>query len=299
MSTLSKLKEPMVKEHGFQYADRKESGYTILSPSGMNKFYTDIKEWKTNVIDGNQTFFGNQATMMGSIVHLYAEYFREKKLTKEGKLPSIALDSMLSSSTDLDIKDIYSNYPIMCESLKENYLDIYPQEVLTEHYMEFELEDKILLAGTVDEIDVVNKICTDFKTSGKPYKDETDLAKHFVQLSVYHALTDKIDNIEIDTYRIVNIVKPTKTIGARVVILECDSDLEYGKKIINEVYQATLLSKKNKDLLDMLFKDNPMKGFTLPSKESMEAYCSKYIKNFKVVTAEENKIAKIKKNIFA
>ena len=293
------IKEPMVKEHGSEYKDKKENGYTILSPSGMNKFYTNIKEWKTNVIDGKQTFFGNQATKLGEIIHLFSEYYRKGKLTKEFKLPSLTVDSLISTSGDLDVKDLYSNYPIMCEALKENYLDIYPKSVLSEHYMEFELEDKVLLAGTVDEVDTTNGIRTDFKTSSKPYKDETDLAKHYIQLSVYASMLERIEGITINTYRIVNIVKPTKTIGARVIILECDSDLEYGKKIINEVYQATLLSKKNKELLDLLFKDNPMSGFTLPSKDNMEKYCNEHIKNFRVVTAEENKIAKIKKSVWA
>lgn len=296
--SLKDVIEPTSKPYGYQYKEKKEKGYKVISPSGIKNFYSDIKTWKKNVIDNTPTFFGNEATKLGDIVHKFAELYREGKLNQDNTLPKVEVDKLLSTTSDVS-KELYQHYPLMNKALLENYLEIYPKEVDSEYYMEFELDEQVLVAGTIDEIDRENRVITDFKTSKNPYKDEKDIATHFMQLCVYCALLEKLESVSIQTIRVVNIARPTKTIGSRVTILECDADIEYGKKIINEVYQATLLCKKHKDVIDSLFKDNPFDGFTNPSKESIEAYVNKHIKNFKIITQEENKVAKIKKNIFA
>ena len=71
MSLLKKVIEPTEDTHGIEYRDRLEDGYNIISPSGIKNFYTDIKTWKKNVIDKEQTFFGNDSTYLGSIIHKF------------------------------------------------------------------------------------------------------------------------------------------------------------------------------------------------------------------------------------
>ena len=300
MSKLDRVIEKKVKPHGAEYQDRKENGFRIISPSGASKFITSPYEWRVNVLDSKATFFGNEATVIGSLVHHYIDLYRKNSLTSDGKIPSVDRDAIVSTTTDLDIKTIYSDYPKMCEAVKEHYLDIYPTDVLTEKYFELELTDKkVLVAGTVDELDLENKVLTDFKTCSKAPKDETSVSAYIYQLSVYYALMEKLEGIKIDKFRIVFIQRPTKTIGSRIYIAEWDSNLELGKDLLNNILQTIDIVDNQPNMKDIIFRENPLSGFTMPDKIKVKEFCDKYIKNFKLVTQEESKIKQIKKNIFA
>lgn len=294
------IKEKRYKEHGSEYKDRKEKGYRVISPSGAKNFVTNKHEWSVNVLDGKPTFFGNEASTLGSVVHRYIEMFREGSLNADGTMPKDELDHIVATTTNIDTKGIYADYKDMCKAVKEIYLDKYPTDVLSEKYFELELTDrKVLVAGTVDELDLNNKIICDFKTCSKPVKDQTAFIGYLYQLSVYYALMKATDNIEIDKFRIVFIQRPTKTIGSRIYIAECDSVLDLGQDLLNDIIKTIDLCDSNPELKDIIFTENPLSGFTNPSKENIEAFSNKYIKNFKLITEESSKLDEVKKNIFA
>lgn len=300
--SLKDIKERKVKVHGEEYQDRLEQGYRVISPSGASKFLSNPYEWRLNVLDRVQTFTGNTQTCLGTVCHLFMEKYYKDELTKDCKLHSLDVESIISSTSDLDIQMIYKNYPVMCEALREVYLEQYPKPMSCEEYMEYEIKDhKILVAGTVDiitEEDGKIIIC-DLKTSKSPYKEKKDLAKHLYQLSIYSALLFKNKGITADRFRIVNVSQPTKTIKPRVHILECDVVEELGSNLLNDIVETIMLIDDKPTMKDIIFRENPLNGFTIPNEDSMNSFIDKYIKNFKFITPEVNRVEEIKKNIFA
>ena len=295
---LSDIIEKEAKPHGWQYAEKKEKGYRVISASGLSNLLAKPYEWSVNVIDNKRTFFGNEATFLGNVVHKYAELYRSNGLTNDLKLPSVQRDMVLSTSTDIDLKQIYKDYPVMCEALREHYLEVYPTDVVSEKYLEVDLEDyKILVAGSVDEIDYNNKVITDFKTCSKiPTAD--NMAKYMYQLSCYANLLEKTENLIIETFRIVFIQRPTKTIGARVYIAECKANLDLARDLIRNAINTIVAIYEKPDLRELIFRPNPFDGFTNTDKLNMEAFVSKYMKDFKLITQEESKVKKLQKDIF-
>lgn len=297
---LRDIKEKRIKEHGAEYRERKENGFRVISPSGARNFLDKPHEWCTNVIDGTPTFFGNEATMLGSLVHRYIELYRTNGLTSDGRLPTLDRDTIMSTTSEYDVQAIYKDYPLMCEAVKNIYLDVYPDEVAVEQYFELELpDDKILIAGTVDELDEKNGIITDFKTCSKAPKDETSLVNHMYQLSVYANLIAKHKGITFKRFRVVFIQRPTKTIGARIYIAECDVNYELGKNLLNDILETISVIDENPKMKDIIFRENPLSGFTNPDKDRVKAFIDKHIKNFELITEEASKVEKVKKNIFA
>ena len=298
---LNKLIEKEVKEYGSEYKERKEKGFRVISPSNAKKYYTNPYEWKQNTLDGITTFNGNTSTYLGNVIHKFAELHRQGKLNNDNTLPKIELDRIISNSTDIDLKEIYDKYPTMCKALLEEYLCIEREVLDSELYLEYELtEDKILIAGTLDELSNEDgKIyISDFKTSSSPYKDVYDLVGHIVQLSVYNALLLKTRGITVDKFRIVNIAQPTQKETNRVCILECDAILDLGQNLLNEIVNMIIYCDNNKDLIPLLFRDNPFDGFVVSNKDKLDILVNKYIKNFTIKSSNIKKIEKLKKDIF-
>ena len=141
-------------------------------------------------------------------------------------------------------------------------------------------------------------IICDIKTSSSPYKDVYDLVGHIVQLSVYNALLLKTRGITVDKFRIVNIAQPTQKETNRVCILECDAILDLGQNLLNEIVNMILYCDSNKDLIPLLFSDNPFDGYVVSNKDKLDLLIDKYIKNFTIRTSNIKKIEKLKKDIF-
>ena len=295
---LKDLKDSRSQEHGWQYKEKKESGYRVISPSGISKFLSNPFEWKTNVIDGTPTFFGNEATVVGSLVHKYIECYRDGSLTSSGKIPAIQRDSILATTTDYDIQKITKDYPLMCQAVKENYLEVYPNDVESEKYMELDIkDDKILVAGTIDEYDEENKVITDFKTCSKAPSDKKDLIPYMYQLSVYANLLKATEDKIVETFRVVFIQRPTKTIGARIYVAECEANYELGK-IVNEAIDIIRMTDEKPELLNLIFRENPLSGYTIVDKNMADNFIEKHIKKFVFTTQEQSKINKLKDDVF-
>jgi hypothetical protein len=296
---LSDIKEKRIKEYGHMYRERKENGFRVISPSGAKNFLSKPYEWRLNVLDNTPTFFGNEATVVGSLVHRYIELYRSNELTQDGRLPTIDRDTILATTSDYNVQQIHNDYPMMCEAVKEHYLDVYPTDVLSEEYMELELTDrKILIAGTVDELDLNNGVLTDFKTCSKAPKDESFMLPYLYQLSVYNALLMKTRGVDVDRFRIVFIQRPTKTIGSRIYIAECDAISNLGSDLLNNILETIDVIDSNPKMKDIIFREDPLSGFVNADKKKQEEFINKYVKNFKLITQEDSKIKKIQDSIF-
>ena len=214
----------------------------VLRASSARSFSEVPSQWYKNHILKEDKFTGNTATNLGSIVHLFAEtYFTEEEFNP---------DMILSEcDADIDVELIKEEYPGMCEALKVEYLDFIETPDHIEFYSSFE-KDGITFQGTCDSIN--GSVLVDYKTSKMPVKK---IDMYVDQLNIYAYLVS-LKGITIDTLRVVNIARRTKTLPARVVILECEADVKDGKRLVELMIDKTNLAIRNPEYRDLIFNEN-------------------------------------------
>ncbi len=199
-------------------------------------------EWYKNHILGEDKFEGNTATYLGTIVHHFAEcYFTEEKFDPEAILED--------APEHVDKEVILEEYQGMCDVLAETYLSAIATPDHMEMYSKIEV-DGIIFQGTCDSIN--GNVLVDYKTSGKA---KSKMDEYVQQLNIY-AYFASLKGMEIDTLRVVNITRKTKTLPPRVIILECDADVEMGKRLVDLMVRKTRLALDNPEFKELIFGEN-------------------------------------------
>lgn len=246
MSLLDSAKELKLKEYGIEYKDFKEKeGNIVISPSSLNKFISNRGEWYKNTVLKQNDFNGNEKTVLGSLLHQFAEDFFNGDLTKEGKLQKWKLEQI---ARDYDvISDFERVYPIL-----ENYLSSIDKPIKMEQYLEYDIRDNIKLAGSYDFLTKENSkyILGDYKSSSRAFRN---IDNYILQLSIYCLLLDLTDNIKVNLVRVVGVIT---TKEPKIIILEQEPNIELAKKILNDIIYSLDLVSNNKDLVDIIFQYN-------------------------------------------
>lgn len=246
MSLLDSAKELKLKEYGIEYKDFKEKeGNIVISPSSLNKFISNRGEWYRNIVLKQNDFNGNEKTVLGSLLHQFAEDFFNGDLTKEGKLQKWKLEQI---AKDYDvISDFERVYPIL-----ENYLSSIDKPIKMEQYLEYDIRDNIKLAGSYDFLTKENGkyILGDYKSSNRAFRN---IDNYILQLSIYCLLLELTDSIKVDLVRVVGIIT---TKEPKIIILEQEPNIELAKKILNDIIYSLDLVSNNKDLVDIIFQYN-------------------------------------------
>jgi CheY-like chemotaxis protein len=249
MSLLDKTKEQKLDEHGFQYKDwlDSDSNNIIISPSGLRNFISNRGEWYNNTILKEKTFAGNEASTLGSLLHLYAQEYYEGTLNKDNTLADWKVKQIASEYPNA-IKEFERIYPFF----KEVYLDNSIKPDYCEKYLEYDLTPNIKLAGSMDFISQENGkwIIGDYKSSSKTFKD---LEAYFLQLSVYSLLVELCIGIKIDIIRVVGIITIKEP---KILIVEDKPNVDYVKQLLNDVVYSIQLVKDNPELISLIFPFN-------------------------------------------
>ena len=215
----------------------------LLRASSVRSFFEVPSQWYKNHILGEDKFEGNTATVLGSVVHRYAEcYFNGEEFDE-----NMILDE---ANADIDVELIRSEFPAMCEVLERDYLSLIEVPEHIELYNSIE-RDGVKFQGTCDAIN--GKVLVDYKTSGKPKKQ---MDEYVYQLNIYAYLVS-LKGIEIDVLRVVNIARRTKTLPPRVTIIECKADVKKGEELVNMMIDKTNLVLRNPEFKDLIFSENP------------------------------------------
>ena len=309
MSLIDKLKEIEIKPHGFQYRDFLDNGGIVISPSGLRNFIESPSAWKTNTVDKIKTFSGNLNTQMGSYIHLYAEYYYNNRLTKENKLPKVVKDAFFEKNQDIDLGSYIDkkntirmdNYlDLLCEALREEYLEIYTKPLEWEQYFEYKITDDVMIAGSYDALSEElafdgsqeELVMVDFKSTGTTL-NEKSLLGYILQLSVYCQAYKNLHSREPTRIRIVAIVKTQKP---KIQILECKPNYELAKRIVNDSYNAIRFTKgedlTREEYEALIFKEN-IYSFTMN-----EEQIKKIIGEVSIITGGERQVKKIVKSVF-
>lgn len=246
MSLLDSAKELKLKEYGIEYKDFKEKeGNIVISPSSLNKFISNRGEWYKNAVLKQNDFNGNEKTVLGSLLHQFAEDFFNGDLTKEGKLQKWKLEQIAKDYNV--VSDFERVYPIL-----ENYLSSIDKPIKMEQYLEYDIRDNIKLAGSYDFLTKENGkyILGDYKSSSRAFRN---IDNYILQLSIYCLLLDLTDNIKVNLVRVVGVIT---TKEPKIIILEQEPNIELAKKILNDIIYSLDLVSNNKDLVDIIFQYN-------------------------------------------
>jgi len=220
---------------------------TLLRASSVRSFHDNSEQWYNNHILGEDKFEGNTSTYLGSVVHYFAEiYFSDKEMTMEQ-----IIDEVLSEAgDDIDQEVIRDEAPEMCEVFERDYLSTIEAPDYVELYNYID-DGSIRFQGTCDAIH--GGVMVDYKTSKTPVKK---IDGYIQQLNIYAFLVSFKD-IKIDTLRVVNIARRTKTLPPRVTILECDADVNEGERLVRLMIDKARLALKNPEFAHLIFTPNP------------------------------------------
>lgn len=186
-----------------------------ISPSSIEKFFSYPSMWYNEQVLGDNSFVGNTSTVLGTICHAIFHAVANKLPTSRDEV-NLYLEEQLKIIPDLDIDTIQALYEPMAKAVIEGYLYKYPPK-RTEFQVCAKVANGIYIAGTVDNY--TDTTIVDYKTVDKLPSSSTISFKHKIQLLAYaYAMRDK--GMTVDSMRIVYAIRPTKTIGARCLVIE-------------------------------------------------------------------------------
>jgi len=214
-----------------------------LRPSSIRSFMETPNKWWNKHIEGIEDFKGNTKTYLGTVLHAFAETY----YTLSEFNPHAILEN---APKEVDKTFILNNYKGMCESLEDKYLSKQPKPELIEHFMSSDLDKIFEIGGTIDAYN--DGVLIDYKTSSRPVKKIDDYVN---QMHIYAYLL-KLIGKEVKLYRVVNIVARTKTLLARINILECKSDEKKGEFLVNLMWKKAKIGFDNPAYKDIIFNEN-------------------------------------------
>lgn len=193
-------------------ADHGSSSYFKISPSQAANFFSSTRQWYGENLLGEPGFEGSDSTILGTIVHYFAEQSSLKiRPTDPDKLVSDYLDSQ----TVTDRSEILSLWRDMSNTLIQGCIHGQRPPIATELFMFHKLLPGIYVAGTTDAIiDLGNGSVSirDYKTastkpSGIPYN-------YRLQAHIYAFLATKA-GYTVSQIELQYVTRPTKTLPCR------------------------------------------------------------------------------------
>jgi len=206
-----------------------------ISPSSIEDFFSSKVSWyRENLLGEDKRFTGSTSSVLGTCVHAAAEVVAEAK--RQGlQHDSEALHDAVSAYIETfngkegyDTSYIHANWKSMAELLIKEYV-LPTNTIATENFIINNLTEKVYVGGTYDAItssaptDTIDMVLAgthvgsitvrDYKTASS--KPSSFSWKYTLQAFTYaYILTNmgiKVDNVELCF-----VVRPTKTLPARV-----------------------------------------------------------------------------------
>lgn len=134
-----------------------------ISPSQISRFFDDSTNWWRDQVLGEEPVFkGSTASELGNCVHAAAHMYFDTK-----QVDTSAIDKYISAITDAEIDKtiIRSQYKTMAETLINKYSTKYPISD-AELFLWSEVDDKVLIGGSLDGYSKSRSTLVDYKTIG-------------------------------------------------------------------------------------------------------------------------------------
>ncbi len=249
----------------------RKNGGIVLSPSGIGKFFNEPNEWYLDRI-GETTFDGNTYTVLGNALHGAIDaYWHGDEVTEdevvlwiqakysEQMVEIIGKDKLGNDIPKVDMEFVAKNFMPMFIEWVSKYATLYPKPDLLEEDLSLDIQKGMIMAGTLDGYEIDRGVLIDYKTAGRmPGKDAKISESHRLQLSAY-AFMMIAAGYEVNTIRIVYLVRPTKTIGARIKIIDEELDEKTLLTMVETVEmmkESWNVSIKYPELTKILFRPN-------------------------------------------
>ncbi len=226
-------------------------GHIKISPSQIASFWNYPSIWYKDVFLGEKSFKGNTGSELGNIVHEIAD-----SVAKNESLSREDVEEYIESidNPDVDKDEIRKHWYEMSHLLVNEYvLKNIPD--LHEYQTQVDLGDKVSLAGTLDGY-YNSGIVNDYKTSSTKPKTDSIPWNYFVQLMAYGYML-KAEGKEVNRLRITWIVKPTKTLPARLFIVNhevTDKDWKEFDDILKIMIDSIKLTRSNPEYSHIIYK---------------------------------------------
>lgn len=245
----------------FEYnAGTKPENGIRISPSGVNTLLTNGAKWYQENVLGIDKFSGNDATVLGSIVHAYIENFYTNEHTHEHvkeKAQEYMELNRIANQMEMSAK---AND--MFEAWKRDYSLSYPMPTMLEKWLEFKASDRIVVSGTLDAYSEDTGVIIDWKTTSK--KPHGMSQSHKEQLYMYAFLL-KQNGYEPKLARVCYL-QYLKT-GSKVHVFDEEIIQSELDRLIDEVRDKAKLVLRAKDdnvsvdeFLTVMKIDNPFKA---------------------------------------
>ena len=211
----------------FAYYDGKDqlpAGAFKISPSGVEKFFSDKVQWYSeNLLGLPRKFTGSTATVLGTCVHAAAEVVANAKISGEPH-DSDALHEAIATHIDsyenneeYDTGKIHTLWKNMAEALIKDYV-LGANTIATEEFLQHELLPGIYVGGTYDAItstvpndDLMNPVgqltVRDYKTASK--KPTTFSYAYKLQAFTYAYMLHQ-KGIKVSQVELCYTIQPTK-----------------------------------------------------------------------------------------
>ena len=241
----------------------------IISPSLIYKFFAYPKLWYEEVMKGEKGFEGSTASITGTICHyIYEQVAKGENVVREEINRQLEEYLQVAQLPDVDMQKILKDYPDVVNCVVNAYILPHTTgygKVEVEKQVYTEIDEGIYVAGTCDRIE--GDCVVDYKTvSTKPNEQEIPF-NYKIQLLAYVYVLRKL-GYEINRIRIVYGVKPTKTLGARCVVVTENITFP-DEQMINDtlrlINDSIKLSVERPDLNYIIFKSYALKEeWTIP-----------------------------------
>jgi len=197
-------------EEIFRNKQQELEGSIRISPSQVYKFFDKTYEWyREQVLKEEQAFKGNQSSFTGTLLHGYLEV-----LVKEGEVNYEKLVEMflktIPSDLDIDTEKLVSDVSIMKDTLVQYLVNkgILKHELKSEFELQYKLNDKAMLAGTIDLYDATTKTLIDLKTTAPTSSIKDTIPRNYwFQLMSYWYLLNK-NGYEVDKLQLLFVSRP-------------------------------------------------------------------------------------------
>lgn len=255
----------------YEHKKIKVDGFCI-SPSSIGKFFEYPSTWFTDYLtDDEQSFIGNSSTVLGTTCHyIYEQYGKNREYfvaNKEKIYEELEtelktyVNSNLQLATLVDVPHILSTYPQIVKIVVNDYIRLSPPD-----YVELSLLAQIpnyngyYLGGTVDNI--TRDIIVDYKTVKTKPNTEVIPFHYKIQLLAYDYLL-KERGMNMNYMRLVYGVAPTKTIGARMFMVEeriTEEDRQMFQETLWLMCESIKRCETDPTLIPLIFKSKKLEG---------------------------------------
>ena len=249
--------EPEAHPFDYVHVPLPEDCYFKISPSLISKFFDFPAIWYKEQVLGEKQFTGSTATVLGSIIHGLAEFYA-KGIPTNRELVEAYLRKYLMEP-DVNCKDVRELYPEMAKTLINEYVSKNkPTEV--EVSLVHKIEDGIYLGGTCDNL--TGTTVVDYKNVSQKPAGETIPWGYYIQMMAYAYLYKKERGINVDRIRLVYTIRPTKTLGPRIHIVNRtigEPDYKAFEDVLSIMVDTVKLSRLKPEFNHILFKSMQFK----------------------------------------